>query len=396
MTKGGLMLEFIDFGFIPEDRRIFTYILISLAFVLIACAVHYKIADCCDMEDFFEGGGWVTALAALGFAVGFFCLDWRGMVLVAIATVGAEACLIHFNIGACCDLYDFMDAGGWITLLIITAVELIAYGLIYASVIPLATVLFVIFTVVGAIAGIVACVLHYNFSSCYGIEDFFANGVWITALAAVILELLIAGFTYLNMVLMFIVAGFSVCGIVALYILHAIKQRRKANSCSVEYEENTEGETRVMATDYKCPHCGAMITKFVNEKAIYKCEYCGTVFDRKNLKKEIRAAHKEKQKIRINDFEEEYFEACDRMALRPYNVHSLKQIERKFDKLRNLIYEGYEIYEDVDYDISGNVLDEAHDFLTDNREEISDYLDEYTEDEIRKRYEVYCNSPENA
>lgn len=46
------MLEFIDFGFIPEERRIFTYILISLAFVLIACAVHYKIADCCDMGDF--------------------------------------------------------------------------------------------------------------------------------------------------------------------------------------------------------------------------------------------------------------------------------------------------------------------------------------------------------
>lgn len=95
--------------------------------------------------------------------------------------------------------------------------------------------------------------------------------------------------------------------------------------------------------------------------------------------------------IEIDDFEEEYFEACERMLFRPYNFHSMKQIERKKTKLNEKIKRYEDIYEDVDWYYSGDILNDSYDFFIDNEREIKEYFDKYGEEEIKKRYEAYTD-----
>ena len=97
--------------------------------------------------------------------------------------------------------------------------------------------------------------------------------------------------------------------------------------------------------------------------------------------------------IEIDDFEEEYFEACERMNFRPYNIHSAKQIERRRDKLDRLIQNGEDVYDEDCYD-QDEILEDAYNFFIDNEREIKEYFDKYGEEEIKKRYEAYADGDE--
>ena len=94
----------------------------------------------------------------------------------------------------------------------------------------------------------------------------------------------------------------------------------------------------------------------------------------------------------LGDFEEEYFEACERMLFRPYNLHTEKQIERKYKSLTDKIDSFEDVYDDIGYFYSDDILEKAYEFLNDNTEEIEEYFDKYGEEEIKKRYDVYVRN----
>ena len=78
------------------------------------------------------------------------------------------------------------------------------------------------------------------------------------------------------------------------------------------------------------------------------------------------------------------------MDFRPYNFHSEKQIERKRDKLKKMIDNYEQIYDDVYFSMDAEeILEEAYDFFIENESEIKEYFDKYGETEIKNRYEAY-------
>ena len=77
------------------------------------------------------------------------------------------------------------------------------------------------------------------------------------------------------------------------------------------------------------------------------------------------------------------------MQFKPHNKHSEKQIERKYEKLENLLDEGETIY-DFDSDADEyDLLEEGYEFFSDNEDEIEEYFKRYSPEEIIKRYNFY-------
>lgn len=177
----------------------------------------------------------------------------------------------------------------------------------------------------------------------------------------------------------------SVAAVIAAVTVYLVVRHENADyDGETDYDEDDDELTR-----YKCPNCGAAISKVYTDGEIgYKCAYCNTTFEKKDMKLVI--AVDGAGYIEIDDFEEEYFNACERMDFRPYNFHSEKQIERKRDKLKKMIDNYEQIYDDVYFGRDEEeILEEAYDFFIENESEIKEYFDKYGETEIKNRYEAY-------
>ena len=308
--------------------------------------------------------------------------------LLVAAIVLLIACVAHYSIQGCIDLEDFfIESFGWVTVLIVLIFETIVYVFVYCKWQNW------FFWLIAAIVLIVACVAHFFIAECIDIADFFDEGGWITILAVAVISAIVYGFIYWIWWAMLIIT----VGVAALALIVAGVYAHYENSGydneDVDYSEDKKDEE---TTRYKCPNCGAAISKiYVGGNIVYKCAYCNTTFDKKDLKLVVSIDDRNGKtvEIEIDDFEEEYFEACERMNFRPYNIHSAKQIERRRDKLDRLIQNGEDVYDEDCYD-QDEILEDAYDFFIDNEREIKEYFDKYGDEEIKKRYEAYADGDE--
>lgn len=247
-----------------------------------------------------------------------------------------------------------------------------------------------VFLLVSGALLLIACIVYGKLAICDDLEDFFAEGGWLVILAGLAVAAIVYGFIYWIWWAMLIIT----VGVAALALIVAGVYVHYENSGydnkDVDYSEDKKDEE---TTRYKCPNCGAAISKiYVGGNIVYKCAYCNTTLDKKDLKLVVSIDDRNGKtvEIEIDDFEEEYFEACERMLFRPYNFHSMKQIERRRDKLDRLIQNGEDVY-DEDYYDQDEILEDAYEFFIDNEREIKEYFDKYGEEEIKKRYEAYAD-----
>lgn len=253
---------------------------------------------------------------------------------------------------------------------------------------------------VGAIA--IIAFLIYAYEDNVGIDDFddivgsFIEGVgWIIVLSIIGIGAIIYGFVFwIWWIMLIIVLGVAVIAVVVWLITH---------NRSYRYKETGEIENKVVKTKYKCENCGANISKIITgdgyggERIIYKCDYCGITYDENddyNEDEEDGGDEYDDEEITLTDFEEEYFNACEKFFYKPYNEHSASRIENKYKELCARLKHGT-IYEDSD-DAKIDEIDlvSAYNFFKEQESEIEDYFLDYDEDEIKSRYEYYLENYE--
>ncbi len=310
------------------------YAIVVLAVLLIGCFIHWKAADCTDFEEFFvDAYGWITIVAiflagGVGFGIIFWGWNWKIILMVAVpVAVLLIACAIHWNAADCIDFEDFfISEKGWVTILAVCGATGIVYGFIF--------------------------------------------WIWWAMLIITV-------------------------GVILLTVIGFVIYRKKysAYAESIEYDESA-----TQKTNHRCPNCGANLMEiqngygFTGNKKKYYCDYCGTYFTKKEvlLQGAKEASETEPCGVELSDFEEEYFDACYRFHFRPYNAHTERQIERRYESVQQQIWDNEELYEDTDD--PEEALDGAHEFFRAEAEEILNYLNGREESEIRTRYEFYLEN----
>ena len=257
-----------------------------------------------------------------------------------------------------------------------------------------------IFWIVVIVVSIIALLIH-TYIVEVGIDDIediieslIVGFGWITVLVVIGIGAIVYGFLFwIWWIMLIIVVGVALIALVA-WIIWKIIDNRFYDDMEVEDEED-----EIIKTKYKCGNCGANVSKIIiadeygDEKIIYKCEYCGITYTKKELLG-IKTESNDDNKytgIDLTDFEEEYFDACERFFYKPYNKHSRTRIESKYNFLTNKIDNGDDIYDDLEWsDDATEILDTAYEFLTENEQEIEEYFSKVDETEIKRRYEFYC------
>lgn len=317
------------------DMRL-VYGIVALAVLLVACFIHWKAADCDGFGDFFiESYGWVTVLAVLllggaGFGIVFWGWPWKIVLSVAVPLVVLLiACAIHWCAACCLDFEDFfIEESGWVTVLAVCAASGIVLGCIY-------WIWWAVF------------LIGLGVALCVGV-------------------------------------GF------VLYNKYA---------CSGMPEEEEEDPMEERKRNFRCPNCGAQLVENRDGGGKrFRCPYCNTYFTKKELRDGLVRERgdeppEETPAPDLDDFEEEYFDACLRLDFRPYNVHTKRQLERRYSKLQDQVYRGDLTYwDDEDGDQSEDMLYAARSFFWEEEKAIGRYLDELDADEIRQRYESFCQA----
>ena len=240
------------------------------------------------------------------------------------------------------------------------------------------------FLIVAVVLTIISNGIHFKCAECYDFEDYFIDEYgWINLTACVGVSVIMAGFIFWSwQIMLIILLVLVVVGVSVLLIF--LKTLNK---------EDDKGKKSVLRSKstYKCKNCGSNFIKEVVEdeyeetrRINYICEHCGISGSLKELRSE--KGNKQNEEIEIDDFEEEYFDACLIMGFRPYNTHTQKQIDRKYDKLMDQIENGEISYEDDARD-DEDILNEAYDFFNENKGEIEDYLS--AEENIKERFDFY-------
>ena len=234
-----------------------------------------------------------------------------------------------------------------------------------------------VFLSIAGLVTLISNVIQYQYNDSDGFVGYLIDDLgWINILACVGGFAILAGFIFWSWKLMLLIVLFLIfVAIIIFLILYYI------NKDDEEDEENEEIVSQTKSV-YKCKNCGASLLKLEVEtgedrKVVYKCEHCGIsgtlkeIRDNKNEEEIVDS----KTEIELSDFEEEYFSACETMSFRPHNSHTQKQIDRKYEKLTDMIYDGELSYDD-DYRDDEDILDEAYDFFSENTDEIEEYLKE--------------------
>ncbi len=257
--------------------------------------------------------------------------------------------------------------------------------------------------IVGVIL-IIACLIHWFSADCLDLGDFFIDEHgWITITAVLGGGLVIAGFIFwiwwATLIIVIAVAGITIA---AYYIYEYVEYGGYGSEDEAEEEDD---EKTTEKSKYKCVNCGANLIRVIKNGSLnaknsyYRCEYCGINYTKRDLMQTVKNEDSSNARfsgIELNDFEEEYFEACEKLGFRPYNEHSEKEIERRYNKLSEKLYEEDGNFSDDDLSEQEEALDYANDFFAENDREITKYIANTPQDDIKLRYEyyIYLNNEE--
>lgn len=250
-----------------------------------------------------------------------------------------------------------------------------------------------IFLGVSIVVTILSNLIQYQYQVSSDFAEYLIDDYgWINILSCVGGSAIVAGFIFWSWkIMLIIVASLVVVGAFVGLIIWKLSNR--------DFSEEDESYEEIISSSksvFKCKNCGASLLKQLVEtdegrKTRYLCEHCGVSGSLKEIRQ--KKTDEKIEEIEINDFEEEYFDACIVMGFRPHNRHTQKQIDRKYDKLMNQIEEDEITFEEDDRD-DEDILDEAYAFFSDNVDEIDEYLTKETEENIRKKFDYY-NSEED-
>ena len=260
-----------------------------------------------------------------------------------------------------------------------------------------------IFWVIVAAVALIASFIHvgilegFEFVDPFDfLDDFFTEYVWVTFLICGAIGAAVFGFlNWYWWATLLILSGVGLIAIIVAVIVYKINKKAER-----EYEEAVnEVDEEKEQTMHSCPNCGAKITKITttdyygHKKIKYVCEHCNTVMDKKTAF-EMAHPNSEIEVFDLDDWEEEYFDACRKLEFKPHNHHSEKQIDRRVASIEERIDNCEDVYDETDGLDQYDILNNAYDFFIDNCDEIEDYLDKYKKEEIQKRYTYYCVSLE--
>jgi len=254
-----------------------------------------------------------------------------------------------------------------------------------------------IFWIVVGVIAIIASIIHLGIAGdldCFDIEDFFDDFVWVTLLVCLAIGGIVFGFLNWYWWAMLLILGGIIAVAIPIIIIVLSVRRKEEKAFEEEIKKVVEEKEQ---TSYNCPNCAAKITKIIrtdyygHKKIKYVCEHCNTTLN----KGEVLAFTNPDTKIEaydLDDWEEEYFDACETLNFKPHNHHSEKQIDRKVESLQERIDNGEDIYEVDDYDYDQeDILNTAYDFFIENTDEIDEYLEQHTKEEIQKRYNYFLS-----
>ncbi len=216
-------------------------------------------------------------------------------------------------------------------------------------------------------------------------DDIFDEYGWVTFLAVLGLGGIVFGFIAWVWWAMLLI----ICVPIAIVVIYLIIDSRDSYYDNNVVQESNSAEE----TGYECSSCGAKLSKIVSyddygrKRVNFKCPYCNNTYSKDQILGLLDSS-KSISFIDLDDWEEEYFEVCDLMFFRPYNRHTMKQIDRKHEKLQEKIDNFEDLYDGNGLD-DEDILNSAYDFFSDNEDEIEDYFKKYTEEEIKNRYDFY-------
>lgn len=253
-----------------------------------------------------------------------------------------------------------------------------------------------IYWIVVAVVAVVFSILHMGIvmrEFTMDLDDFFESYAWVTFLACATIGATVFGFLnwlwWATLLILLAIVPIEIVIVIAVY-----KWRKKEEVEDPEYaSEETEEQT-----SYSCPNCGAKIFKttiidsYGKKEIKYTCKHCNSVIE-KNQMFSIANPEEEIETFDLDDWEEEYFDACEALDFKPHNHHSEKQIDRRVESIQEKIDDGEDVYETDDYD-QEDILNSAYDFFIDNLDEIEEYLEQHSKEEIQKHFNYYCRMQE--
>ena len=250
-----------------------------------------------------------------------------------------------------------------------------------------------IFLIVSGIVLVVALIIHklivdgdldLDMLDMFFIDD----GGWITVLVVVLLAAIVYGFIFwIWWAMLLIVLGVSTLGVVGLIVLvHFIRKEEESSDESDDEDDNEE-----IATGYHCQGCGASLFKRFceddegNMRPVYCCDFCGAQYTKKDLENKMTDSDTNVEEVDLDDWEEEYFDACYYLRFKPYCEHSERQLQRRYDQL-NEEYDSADIDDD-----QWEKIEAANEFFKDEENEIGQYLQSNDEETIKKHYQYYLS-----
>lgn len=256
---------------------------------------------------------------------------------------------------------------------------------------------FYIFLVVAIIVMIIHCYSVNDSLEDVNFLDYLVNdGGFLVLLGLVVLGAIIFGFIFWNWVIMLIITISIV--LVGIGVIVYFSQKDKKADKEIQKRKNY---TENMLTNCKCKNCGASLIKNKTVKngkrnIVYVCSHCGVSYDENEVKLDENIdKHNCVNKYDLTDFEEEYFNSCFILGIKPYGEISETTIERKKNKRINQLIDKYGVEDE--YDLNTESLEyveliDSYDYLCDIEDELETYKEENDVDEIKDKYDYYLET----
>jgi len=258
-----------------------------------------------------------------------------------------------------------------------------------------------VFLAVTLIVMLVHCYIQNGTLEDVGFLEYLVDdGGFLVLLGLVVLGAIIFGFIFWNWMIMLIIFVPIILAFIG-FAIWFIKKVNKEGAIEEEEEHRRKNYTENILTNYKCQNCGASLTKVKTVKngkksVVYNCEHCGVSYDQNVIKLDEKTEGAESSKeLDLTDFEEEYFNSCYVLGIKPYNEVSETTLERKKTKKINQLLDEYDAEDEYDLEDESPEyaeLIDSYDYLSEIEEELETYKEENDADEIKAKYDYYLKN----